>query len=418
MKLTTTAYPDRLEIKAEGRLDAAWAEHFLEATRRAVREGHHQLRLDASGLEYLSSAGIRSLLQTHREVTAVQGSFKIVRAADFIVQTLSMSGFDSLLALDEGTAAAAAPAPQAPAKPAKTAGWTVPGAEVEIHALSGATAPLRTTHLGRWQTWSPIDFAACREVGFDASQVALGIGTPGQGDDLAAHLGDFLSVGGCTAYLPGDGSEAPDYLVGTGQFVPTLRVADALRATGTFSHLIRFQPESSGTALNIEQLLDGAFATTGARSVAAVILAEIDGLVGMTWAKSPGLIAAGSKPAEFPAVREWLSFSGERVHGGELALVVAFASTEAMPQGVSIPALPSRKGWRLHAHAAVFPFRPLPNGAIELTATVQQLFAGAAPQALLHLVEDDRPALGLGHSAFIRGACWCAPIQFTSEELS
>jgi len=149
-----------------------------------------------------------------------------------------------------------------------------------------------------------------------------------------------------------------------------------------------------------------------------VILAEIDGLVGMAWAKSPGLIAADSKPAEFPAVREWLSFSGERVHGGDLALVVAFATTEALPQGVSIPSLPSRKDWRVHAHAAVFPFRPLPNGPIEMAPTVQQLFAGAAPQALLHLVEDDRPALGLGHSAFIRGACWCAPIQFTSEELS
>ena len=418
MKLTTTAYPDRLEIKAEGRLDAAWAEHFLEATRRAVREGHHQLRLDASGLEYLSSAGIRSLLQTHREAAAVQGSFKIIRAADFIVQTLRMSGFDSLLALDEGAVATDNPAPKAPAKHAKAGGWTAPGMDVEIHPLGGASAPLRAANLGRWKTWSPVELAACRELELGAERTALGIGTPGQGDDLAAHLGDFLSVGGCTAYLPGDGSEAPDYLVGTGQFVPKLRVADALHATGPFSHVVRFQPDDSGSALNIEQLLDAAFATTGARSVAAVILAEIDGLVGMAWAKSPGLIAADSKPAEFPAVREWLSFSGERVHGGDLALVVAFATTEALPQGVSIPSLPSRKDWRVHAHAAVFPFRPLPNGPIEMAPTVQQLFAGAAPQALLHLVEDDRPALGLGHSAFIRGACWCAPIQFTSEELS
>jgi hypothetical protein len=149
-----------------------------------------------------------------------------------------------------------------------------------------------------------------------------------------------------------------------------------------------------------------------------VILAEIDGLVGISWARSPGLIAADTAAAEFPAVREWLSFCGERVHGGELALVVVFASTESPPPAVTLPALPSRPGWFVHAHAAVFPFRPLPNGAIDLAATVQSLFSGAAPQALLHLVEDDRPALGLGHSAFIRGACWCAPVRFSSEELS
>ena len=240
MKLTTTAYPDRLEIAAEGRLDAAWAEHFLEATRRAVREGHHQLWLDASGLAYLSSAGLRSLLLTHREVTAVRGSFRIVRASDFVVQTLRTSGFDSLLALADG---AASPEKVAtPAAPSPSPGaWSVAGADVETFPL-GNTPPMRGAHLGRWAAWSPIDPAACREVELDATQVALGLGTPGQAEDIRERLGDFISVAGCTAFLPGDGSEAPDYLVGAGQFVPRLRIADALRATGSFSHLLRFHP--------------------------------------------------------------------------------------------------------------------------------------------------------------------------------
>ncbi len=418
MKLTTTAFPDRLEIAVAGRLDAAWAEHFLEATRRAVREGHHQLRLDASGLEYLSSAGIRSLLQTHREVAAVRGSFRIVRASEFIVQTLSMSGFDSLLALDEAAAEPVAASASESAAPPPPAGWTTPGADIETYPLGGDRAPLRGAHLGRWQTWTPLDPAACRDEAFGASTVALGIGTPGQDDDVRARLGDFLSIAGCTAYLPGDGSEAPDYLVEAGQFVPKLRVADALRASGAFTHLLRFQPQDTGAALPLDRLLEGAFATTKAKHIAVVVLAEIDGLVGLSWARSPGLLAAGSKAEEFPAVREWLSFCGERVHGGELALVVAFASAEAPPPGVLLPPLPSRPGWFAHAHAAVFPFRPLPNGALALADTVQSLFAGAAPLALLHLVEDDRPALGLGHSAFIRGACWCAPVNFITEELS
>jgi anti-anti-sigma factor len=415
MKLTTAAFPDRFEIRAEGRLDAAWAEHFLEATRRAVREGHHQLRLDASTLEYLSSAGIRSLLQTHREVAAVRGSFKIVRASDFIVQTLRMSGFDSLLALDEGAATPAEPErPAATATPSSS--WTTDGAAIETYPLAAA-APLSATRPGQWKTWTPIDVAACREVEFGATHTALGIGTPGQGDEPAAHFGDFLSVAGCTAYLPGDGSEAPDYLVGTGNFVPKLRVVDALRATGAFTHLLRFQPADGGKPLTLDRVLEGAFATTGSKSVVAVVLAEVDGLVGMSWARSPGLIAADSAASEFPAVREWLAFSGERVHSGELALVVAFACSAPL-QGVDLPPLPSHEGWYLHAHAAVFPFSPLPNGAIDLVPTVQQLFSTAAPQALLHLVEDNRPALGLGRSAFIRGACWCAPVQFTSEDLS
>ena len=416
MKLTTTAYPDRLEIAAEGRLDAAWAEHFLEATRRAVREGHHQLCLDASGLSYLSSAGLRSLLLTHREVTAVRGSFRIVRASDFVVQTLRTSGFDSLLALSAG--AAEPEKPVTPASPAPApGGWSIAGAEVETIPLDTAP-PMRGAHLGRWAAWSPIAPGACPDIELGATQVALGLGTPGEDVDIRERLGDFISVAGCTAFLPGDGSEAPDYLVGTGQYVPRLRIADALRATGAFSHLLRFHPREAGAPLTLDQVLEGAFATTRSAGVAAVILAEIEGLVGVSWARSPGLLTADTRAAEFPAVREWLSFCGERVHGGALALVVVFASTQPPPKGVAIPPLPSRPGWHVHAHAAVFPYRPLPNGKLDLAVTVQQLFAGAAPQALLHLVEDDRPALGLGHSAFIRGACWCAPLQFSSEDLS
>ncbi len=416
MKITTNAFPDRLVITAEGRLDAAWAEHFLETTRRAVREGHHQLRLDASALEYLSSAGLRSLLQTHREVGAVRGSFRIIRASDFVVQTLRMSGFESLLALDEGTASASTEKASEVAVP-KSQGWSIAGADLEVFPLDD-TEPMKGVHLGRWPAWKPIDPATCREVDFGAAQVALGLGTPGQGEDIRERLGDFLAVAGCTAFLPGDGSEAPDYLVGTGDYVPRLQIADALRATGQFTHLLRFHPRESTAPLKLDQLLEAAFGTTRSTSIVAVILAEIDGLVGLSWARSPGLLTADGNPSEFPAMREWLSFCGERVNGGDLALVVAFASSENPPQGISIPPLPSHPGWLVHAHAVIFPYSPLPNGKLELASTVQQLFSGAAPTSLLHLIEDDRPTLGLGHSSFIRGACWCAPVQFSSEDLT
>jgi hypothetical protein len=46
---------------------------------------------------------------------------------------------------------------------------------------------------------------------------------------------------------------------------------------------------------------------------------------------------------------------------------------------------------------------------------VRQVFAAAEPVALLHLLEDPRPALGLGQSAFVSGACWCASVTFPKE---
>ncbi len=411
MKITTAQNRGWLEMRVEGRLDAAWAEHFLEAVRSAVRAGHHRIHLDALALEYISSAGMRSLLRAHRELAAVNGAFNVVRASEFVIQTLRMSGFDSLLAIEEPGRGEAPTAPGATQRV-----WTGGGVRLEIHELE-AGATLRGERLGGWRPWQPVSAAACGDIGFGDDHLALGIGAPGRDfADVRDRMGEFVAAGGCVAYLPGDGADAPDYLVGAERFVPRLIVADALRAQGRFSHLLRFQPEGNSPSLPLATLIEGVLAVAGTAAAGFVLLAEIDGLVGMALARSPGLVDDAATPATFPQVRDWLSFSGERVHAGAQALVAGFASSspKSPPAGM-LPPLPSRPGLRAHAHAVVFPFHPLPNGRIELLPTIRQVFGGAEPVALLHLLEDPRPALGLGQSSFVRGACWCAPVAFSTE---
>jgi hypothetical protein len=146
------------------------------------------------------------------------------------------------------------------------------------------------------------------------------------------------------------------------------------------------------------------------------VLVEVDGLVGLSTTRSPGLVGAADSPATYPQVCDWLSFSGERVHDGALALLVGFIDASGGGLGAEIlPPVPSKPGMHAHVHAAVFPFHPLANGRINMSESVSQLFAGAEPLALLHLVEDDRAAVGLGASAFVRGACWFAGTNFTTE---
>jgi hypothetical protein len=55
---------------------------------------------------------------------------------------------------------------------------------------------------------------------------------------------------------------------------------------------------------------------------------------------------------------------------------------------------------------------------LDLETSVRAVFEENEPLGLLHLIEDKRPAIGLGQSAFIRGACWCAPMKFLTEPLS
>ena len=75
MKIESRIQGSVMVVEVNGRLDAARADLLLGTVRNLVREGHHQVRLDASCPEYLSSAGIRTLLKIRRELEAVSGTF-------------------------------------------------------------------------------------------------------------------------------------------------------------------------------------------------------------------------------------------------------------------------------------------------------------------------------------------------------
>jgi anti-anti-sigma factor len=408
MKISCNPCEHYLEVTVEGRLDATWAQPFLDALRDVLRDGRHHIRLDASALEYLSSAGIRAILQIHRELAAVDGSFKIRHAAPFVSEALSMSGFGQLLDMEETQSGG------------RRQGTVGSSAAVEEHEgiaienlLLAPTAGLALRRVGGWQPWQPVPTGFCREMAFPGHRFALGIGAPGnETDGLRERLGEFVAAAGCVAYLPGDGFEAPDYLIGAEQFVPSLGLLDALVCEGEFSHLLRFSPQQRGANLSLSRLVEHGLDSLHADAMGFLVIAEIDGLVGAALSRSPGLIGKDTQAGRFPDIRDWITFCGERAHATEQALVVGVACRRSdHPVARWLPAIPSKIALHCHAHAAVFPFRPLPQGRIEMRQWVRNLFEAGEPKAILHLLEDDRPALGQGQSAFVRGACWCGPLD-------
>jgi anti-anti-sigma factor len=97
MNITTSQQNGYLEIRVEGRLDALSSERFFEAVCECVLKGGTDIRVDASAVGYISSAGLRAMLQSQRKLASVNGSFKVIKASDFVSQTLAMSGLDCLM---------------------------------------------------------------------------------------------------------------------------------------------------------------------------------------------------------------------------------------------------------------------------------------------------------------------------------
>ena len=82
-------------ISLAGRLDARTVARFDEESR--AWSGSARLLLDFSGLAYLSSAGLRSLLVLARRQVAAGGSFAIFRVPEGVRDVLAVSGFDRML---------------------------------------------------------------------------------------------------------------------------------------------------------------------------------------------------------------------------------------------------------------------------------------------------------------------------------
>ena len=400
MEITARDLAGVREIAVAGRLDAYWADHLQAAIEESVQAGGHRLRLDMAGVAYMSSAGIRVLLRVRKQLQALGGSFAVVNPSPAVRSVLDMVGLQILLAEPE--------APPLPAAPASK--FVSGGVELDVLARGGGTS------------------GACRLVGdpahlsgagaplvrlvVDPAMLALGVGAiSADAIDARARCGECLAAGGAAAYLPGDANGVPDYVVSEGALRPSLHVVYALACDMSDATLVRFDAGAGGS-LGLNALLRACLELSGAPTAAIVAIAESAGLIGAGLRRSPFTEAIPSGLAlEFPAVRDWISFTPERAHLHNVSLVGGIVSRpiEGPLRGFLRP-LGMDDTLLGHLHAAVFRYRPLRKGALDLTATVSGLFEDGAPLAILHLLNDDRPIVGGGESLLVRGGCWIAPI--------
>jgi len=142
-----------------------------------------------------------------------------------------------------------------------------------------------------------------------------------------------------------------------------------------------------------------------------VCVAESAGLVGASLRRPPVNGNGNAAPFGHPEIRLWLSFTTEPAWSRSLAVVAGVASRSgAGPLGELLRPLAGNKSVFGHFHAAAFSYRPLQRGVIDLTKTVRSLFEQEKLQGILHLLSDDRAAVGVSESKFVRGACWIGSI--------
>ena len=96
-------------LALSGRMDATTTGVFEEACRAVLAEGKKTVLLDMSGLEYISSAGLRGILGMVKALKAASGVLAFCSLQPMVAEVFRISGFSAMLpihaTLDEALAA-------------------------------------------------------------------------------------------------------------------------------------------------------------------------------------------------------------------------------------------------------------------------------------------------------------------------
>ena len=419
-----------VELIVKGQIDAESGAELEHAVAEELRRGRHAIRLDCTAVSFLSSAGIRVLFNVHRAAKTAGGTCLIGAASDPVARVLEMTRLAPMLRapLDgaaSGLAASATPSvgPE-PGSVAPIAGDSKAPSDRRVGRIllvglepagsDGLAGDIVGTSeavlVGRLADATP------RAV----PRHAFGLGLAGLADDtsLASIAGEMLAACGAVFHRPPHPFAAVDYSLAEGSHVPAVRLASGLIWEGLPRGRAGFEPADDEPAVRFDELAAALLETSQNDCLAMVVVAEVHGIVGVELIRP----LAEATPDDHPLSRDpavaarWLSFSREPVHARHTAVIVGMVArgNPAGPLAGFVRPL-GNNGPVGHAHAAIFPLRPLRRGAVDLAATIADL-AASEPQAVMHLLGDPQPVLGSGQSELVRGCVWFAPLTLTATQ--
>jgi len=98
MTITKEQNGSELIVKVEGRLDTNTAPTIEEELKDSF-DVIDSLVFDLEQLEYISSAGLRVLLTTHKKLAA-KGGMKLINVGSDVMEVLEVTGFSDILTIE------------------------------------------------------------------------------------------------------------------------------------------------------------------------------------------------------------------------------------------------------------------------------------------------------------------------------
>ena len=97
MQIETSKIDQTIVLTIKGRMDVIAAMEYEKTIAECLQRGDRKFVVDLNALDYISSAGLRSLLTTAKKIKEVKGTANFCNIQGVVKEVFAMSGFDSIL---------------------------------------------------------------------------------------------------------------------------------------------------------------------------------------------------------------------------------------------------------------------------------------------------------------------------------
>jgi len=97
MEIIEKKQDDISVFKISGRLDSNTSPGFEEKISKAMETGSNKMIIDFESLDYISSAGLRVLNKTTKQLKHSDGKLILCSMKDYVKEVFEIAGFDTFL---------------------------------------------------------------------------------------------------------------------------------------------------------------------------------------------------------------------------------------------------------------------------------------------------------------------------------
>ncbi len=379
-----------------GRVDSITSREIETLFRDTVMSGKRLIVADMTGVNYVSSAGLRIFIAFQKELKKAGGEICLFNIAPAVYSIFEMSGLTNIFRffsteddikgltgqLQDGGGTRELSTDRIALRVLTTnrpaGSFTVIGSEEKLSCAGYDENDVRTVRAS--------------DMRFATGLAALGHAF----EDYKGYFGETAVIDGNIFVYPALKRSAVDFIIHTeGQRETTYHFLYGSSFRGKFNHVASFEPKDS--SFTLDELVDSAFLASSSHTMGITAIFESKGLFGMRLKKVPlreNRTAAETDIFSGESFSEWIDYSIEPEDIYNLVVMTGIAvkdkGSPAADTGTIIP----REG-RYHIHGVVFDKKPFNKMIDNFPNELKRVITRMEPQRVLHLLGRTRIGPGL-----------------------